>query len=267
MANARKEFGVLLALFTSNEKEMNTLGSIGLPHLKVSNELTVDWVLHEINLLEVDFLLKNTINDMIEKDMHSECISLLYPLLFCTKDDSNVSVPSVLNKDGDGITSTELSALNNSTSPCGSINGSVVPMKIIGDIQSLLLAVMCHITTICFSKKSFGADDLDDKERREKGCFVDAAIVFFRLQHLNPNVPVKTQEVDLLLNDGSKQISVTGWRKNATFAQRVNTSRRRCLLMTLDLAKTAAIQQEPGNINEEYVKKTSEETKPGKVQR
>ncbi|KAI3756000.1 hypothetical protein L1987_55812 [Smallanthus sonchifolius] len=280
---AQKEFGVLLALFTSNEKEMSTLGSISLPHMKVSNELTFDWVLHEINLLEVDFLMKNTVNDMIEKDMHSECFSLLYPLLFCMKDDSNVSVPSVLNKDGDGITSTELSALNviikaceksktvdpniylrchkqrlrhlmaaagveecfgshklsnvikaqapasesesnetlttglhpllseeikaisqcilelkNPTSPCGSINGSVVPMKIIGDIQSLLLAVMCHITSICFSKKSLGVDDLDDKERREKGCFVDAAIVFFRLQHLNPNVPVKTQ-VELIV--------------------------------------------------------------------
>lgn len=66
-------------------------------------------------------------------------------------------------------------------------------MKIIGDIQSLLLAVMSHITRICFSKKTLGVDDLNDKERREKGCFVDTAIVFFRLQHLNPNVPVKTQ--------------------------------------------------------------------------
>ncbi|KAK9077678.1 hypothetical protein SSX86_006015 [Deinandra increscens subsp. villosa] len=275
---ARKEFGVVLALFTCKEKERNALGSISLPHLKILSELTVDWVLHEINLLEVEFLMKNTVNDMIEKDMYSECINLLYPLLFCMKDDSNVSVPSVLNKDGDGITSTELSALNviikaceksktvdpviylrchkqklrhlmaatgveerflshklsniinpeapasetesyealttrlhpllseeikaisqcilelkNSTSPCGSINGSVVPMKIIGDIQSLLLAVMCHITSICFSKKSLGVDDLEGKERKEKGLFVDAAIVFFRLQHLNPNVPVKTQ--------------------------------------------------------------------------
>lgn len=48
--------------------------------------------------------------------------------------------------------------------------------------------------------------------------------------------------MDLLLNDGSKQINVTGWRKNATFAQRVDTSRRRsrrCFLMTLALANTA----------------------------
>ena len=66
-------------------------------------------------------------------------------------------------------------------------------MKIISDIQSLLIAAMCHIANICFSKKFLGVDDLDDKERRSKHCFVDAAIAFFRLQHLNPNVPVKTQ--------------------------------------------------------------------------
>ncbi|KAK9211168.1 hypothetical protein WN943_000542 [Citrus x changshan-huyou] len=49
------------------------------------------------------------------------------------------------------------------------------------------------------------------------------------------------QEVDLLLNDGSKHINVTGWRKNVTLPQRIETSRRmsrRCLLMSLALAKT-----------------------------
>jgi hypothetical protein len=50
------------------------------------------------------------------------------------------------------------------------------------------------------------------------------------------------QEVDLLLNDGSKHINVVGWRKNASLPQRVETSRRRsrrCLLMSLALAKTS----------------------------
>ncbi|XP_030530546.2 calcineurin-binding protein 1 isoform X3 [Rhodamnia argentea] len=49
------------------------------------------------------------------------------------------------------------------------------------------------------------------------------------------------EEVDLLLNDGSKHINVLGWRKNAALPQRVETSRRRsrrCLLMSLALAKT-----------------------------
>ncbi|CAN8327080.1 unnamed protein product, partial [Cochlearia groenlandica] len=49
------------------------------------------------------------------------------------------------------------------------------------------------------------------------------------------------EEVDLLLNDGSKHINVVGWRKNATLSQRVETSRRRsrrCLLMSLALANS-----------------------------
>ncbi|XP_071727295.1 calcineurin-binding protein 1 [Rutidosis leptorrhynchoides] len=259
---ARKEFGVALALFTANDKI--ALGSISLPHLKVMNELTIDWVLHAINLLEVDFLMKNTISDMIEKDLHSQIVSLLAPLLFFMKDD-HVAVSSVLNKDGAGVNSPELSALNvlikacesskpvdtnvllrchrqklqllmaangveeqmkqseteltddsntclhpllseeikaisrctlelkNSISSCESIDGSVFPMRIIGDIQSLLLAVMSHIASVCFSKKSLGVDDLNDKEQSGKCSFVDAAIAFFRLQHLNPIVPIKTQ--------------------------------------------------------------------------
>ncbi|KAJ9537295.1 hypothetical protein OSB04_030028 [Centaurea solstitialis] len=326
---AQKGIGVALALFIAKDKESSPLVSISLPHLKVISELTVDWVLHELNLLEVDFLMKNSASDMIEKDLHLDCISLLAPLLFCIKDD-RVAVSAVLNKDGEGVSSTELSALNvlikacerskqmdaivylrchrrklrllmsatgveecfgsqklstfskpkvlaafeteltensstvlhpllseevkaisqctlemrNSFSPCGSIvcsgsgfaaaaaapvslrlftisswsfrlkiidsipnkmfmwvftwvfkmNGSVVPMRIIGDIQSMLLAVMCHIASICFSKKSLGADDVDDKESRTKNAVfsVDSAIAFFRLQHLNPHVPVKT---------------------------------------------------------------------------
>lgn len=55
------------------------------------------------------------------------------------------------------------------------------------------------------------------------------------------------EEVDLLLNDGSKQINVIGWRKNSILPHRVETGRRRsrrCLLMTLALAQTSAQQGE-----------------------
>ncbi|XVE97626.1 hypothetical protein REPUB_Repub03eG0035000 [Reevesia pubescens] len=55
------------------------------------------------------------------------------------------------------------------------------------------------------------------------------------------------EEVDLLLNDGSKHINVSGWRKNTTLPQRVETSRRRsgrCLLISLALGKTSEQQCE-----------------------
>lgn len=49
------------------------------------------------------------------------------------------------------------------------------------------------------------------------------------------------QEVDLLLNDGSKNINVVEWRKTGLLASRVELSRRqsrRSLLMALTLAVT-----------------------------
>ncbi|XP_038900247.1 calcineurin-binding protein 1-like [Benincasa hispida] len=55
------------------------------------------------------------------------------------------------------------------------------------------------------------------------------------------------EEVDLLLNDGSKHINVAGWRKNDSLPHRVEISRRRsrrCLLMSLALAKSPTQQRE-----------------------
>lgn len=63
-------------------------------------------------------------------------------------------------------------------------------MSCIGDIQSLLLSVMCNVASILLCKKSSGLLVADEAERC---CFVDAAIGFCKLQHLNPNCPVKTQ--------------------------------------------------------------------------
>lgn len=64
------------------------------------------------------------------------------------------------------------------------------------------------------------------------------------------------QEVDLLLNDGSKHINVAGWRKNDSLPHRVEISRRRsrrCLLMSLALAKSPTQQVWPPNFFYKYV--------------
>ncbi|PNT74299.1 uncharacterized protein LOC100823822 isoform X2 [Brachypodium distachyon] len=55
------------------------------------------------------------------------------------------------------------------------------------------------------------------------------------------------EEVDLLLNDGSKHISILDWRTNTALTQRVEMGRRhsrRCLLMSLTLANTVTEQIE-----------------------
>lgn len=69
-------------------------------------------------------------------------------------------------------------------------DGTAVPARIINDIQSLLLTVMCNVAGIFLYKKSSGQVIADQTERN---CFVEAAIAFCKLQHLNHMIPVKTQ--------------------------------------------------------------------------
>lgn len=69
-------------------------------------------------------------------------------------------------------------------------NGIIAPVSCIGDIQSLLLSVMCNVASILVWKKSSGLVIADQVERC---CFVNATIAFCKLQHLNPTTAIKTQ--------------------------------------------------------------------------
>lgn len=66
-------------------------------------------------------------------------------------------------------------------------------MTVISDIHSLLLELMCNVANKYLSKKSSGLGISDQNDREERCYFVDAAIAFCKLQHLNPDVPIKTQ--------------------------------------------------------------------------
>ncbi|CAL5438071.1 unnamed protein product [Camellia sinensis] len=86
----------------------------------------------------------------------------------------------------------------NGLSDCGNNwfskgNGFIALLRIIGDIQSLLLTLMCNIVSTYFSKKSAGPAISDQIEQSRRYCFIDSAILICKLQHLNPNVPIKTQ--------------------------------------------------------------------------
>ncbi|XP_057954902.1 calcineurin-binding protein 1 isoform X2 [Malania oleifera] len=283
-AKAHNEFCVSLSLLTNNNNMSDPLGSVGRPYCRIVQELTTDRVLHEINLLEIDFLLLRTLGEMMEKDMYSECIDLLAPLLL-SKKDVHLDLLPVANKEGEGVTSIELSALDvliracekvkpmntevylncrsrrlqmlmvaagmeeylssrkpfdkmswsktliqsdsesreylsrdwnylvaeevkavsqcvsqvkNSIDQCADSNGFTFPIRSIGDIQSVLVTVMCNIVSIFLSKKSSSLAILDSTEKRQRCCFIDAAIAFCKLQHLNPNAPVKSQ-VELIV--------------------------------------------------------------------
>ncbi|ERN03626.1 hypothetical protein AMTR_s00042p00226140 [Amborella trichopoda] len=69
----------------------------------------------------------------------------------------------------------------------------------------------------------------------------------FRFESWQRLANIYDEEVDLLLNDGSKHINVVEWRRSDTLPQRVQASRRRsrrCLLMSLALAKTPVEQSQ-----------------------
>lgn len=108
---AQKEFSNVLALFLDRDKINNPLGSICLPHCKVIKKLTVDSVLHEMNLIEVNYLLKNSVGEMLEKNMHAEITNMLAPLLILAKD-VHFSELNDCDTEGKGNNSVELSALD-----------------------------------------------------------------------------------------------------------------------------------------------------------
>ncbi|CAK9175444.1 unnamed protein product [Ilex paraguariensis] len=98
------------------------------------------------------------------------------------------------------------------------------------------LEVYCNLYYLLALPKEMSATDkwvgfvIITKEREE---FVEQNANLFKYDLLfNPLrfeswqrlANIYDEEVDLLLNDGSKQINVLGWRKNATLPQRVEAS-------------------------------------------
>ncbi|KAL6985490.1 hypothetical protein U1Q18_018864 [Sarracenia purpurea var. burkii] len=311
-AKAQQQFSISLSLLRNEENVNNPLGSVCLPHCKDIKELTLDRILHEINILDIDFLLKAAIGEIIEKEMYLECVDLLAPLLFCTKDIRH-DIVCAADKKGEEVTSVELSALDilikacekakpmdfrvflnchrrklqillvaagmdeclaahksilktsglkqlsasgtesneipgkhwnqlvadevkaislcasqmkNLIDPSGNSNDFSPMLRVIGDIQSSLMALMCNIANISFSKKSSVPGTPDQIEQSQRCCFIDAAIAFWKLQHLNPSVPIKTQiELivamhDLLAEFGICCVGGDGEVEEGTFLKR-----------------------------------------------
>lgn len=77
-------------------------------------------------------------------------------------------------------------------------------MAIIGDIQALLLTIMCSIANSYIAGKSSRTSVPESAEQTEDCYLVDAAISFFKLQHLNLNVTIKSQ-----VRKSSPQISLS----------------------------------------------------------
>ncbi|XVE70975.1 hypothetical protein DITRI_Ditri10aG0113000 [Diplodiscus trichospermus] len=279
-AKAYEEFCISMSLLAKKENENNSC-MVLLPHYKITKELTVERICHEINLLKVDFLLEKTLGEMIEKEMYLECVTLLSPLLFSA---NYVSPLLAADPKGEGITSVELLALDILIKACQKIkpmdvelylnshkrklqiltalagmdkgvafgnpflqklgskmlsgpdmlssdssskhwnhlvaeevkailqcasqvknfidqsrdSSDTVLVSIFSNIQSLLLAIMYNIANNVLCKKSSLPVIVDQPEQKQCNCFIDAAIAFCKLQHLDPSVTVKTQ-VELIV--------------------------------------------------------------------
>ncbi|KAJ1281626.1 hypothetical protein BS78_04G319800 [Paspalum vaginatum] len=71
-------------------------------------------------------------------------------------------------------------------------------VSIVGDIQSLLLTIMCAAVKIILSRKPSCSGTSYQVDQLESSCLIDAAIAFCKLQHLDPTISIKTQ-VDLIV--------------------------------------------------------------------
>lgn len=296
-ARAREEFSISVEHLTNKQRKSDF---VFLTHLKSYKRLTLNRILHEIHLLEVDYLMKDGIHQLVEKNLHSECVKTLAPLLFSSEEVSAES-SRVTTHTGRGLTSSELSALDilikgceeaepldievylnchkrklqmlitaaseednqfsnqmkgskstsdaeskeipsdlwslaaqevKAISQCASRiksitdsseNSNGVPMTVIGDIQSLLLMFMCNVANT-YSCKKFSCSEISDHtEQIESYYFVDAVIAFCKLQHLIPNVPIKTQTElivaihDMLAEFGVCCASASGEEEEGTF--------------------------------------------------
>ncbi|XP_031383415.1 calcineurin-binding protein 1-like isoform X2 [Punica granatum] len=112
-AKAHKEFSISLSILSKKNDEYDSF-LVPMPHCKTIKELTLERVLYEINMLKVDFLMEKDSVEMMGKEMYMDCISLLAPLLFCTKDVyPDVSLlPVTAGRKSEKIASVELLALD-----------------------------------------------------------------------------------------------------------------------------------------------------------
>ncbi|GAB2250906.1 hypothetical protein Droror1_Dr00017156 [Drosera rotundifolia] len=274
MEKAYEEFSISLSLL-DNSGLTDVSGAVCLPYCKFTKELSINLILRQIHLLQAHFLMNKKISELIEKEMYTECIDLLAPLLFTTKPilmdlshaagkgelfvllelavldiliescekvkplnfeiylkchlyklqmlmmavgmgrfglrkqffklDPNLAVSITESKDGAvkcwiGLIVGEVKALSRCASEVKNwidqsqdSNGCTIPTRTVGNLQLLLLDLMVNIAKTCFCKRTSGVVGLDQAEQKQKFCFIDAAIAFCKLQHLDLTVPTKTQ--------------------------------------------------------------------------
>ncbi|XP_023642017.1 uncharacterized protein LOC111831572 [Capsella rubella] len=88
-----------------------------------------------------------------------------------------------------------ISQVKNFLDQSGNTNGMVAPRDCVDGIQALLLIVMSYIVRNFLSKRDTDGDGIEEEK---KSCFLDAAIGFCKLQHLDSTMSTKYQ-VELII--------------------------------------------------------------------
>lgn len=176
-AKALEEFSMSLSLLLRKDSNIGQ-SSVHLPHCKTIKELTVDRLVYEINMLQVDLLLEKVMEDMTEKELYFDCINQLAPLVFCTVDvHIDLGPLSVTNgKNGQGMTYIELRALDTlikageSTTP---MDIEVILKSHQRKLQILVVAAGVddfHLSSKLFQRKS-GSLQISSSETESKESF------------------------------------------------------------------------------------------------
>ncbi|KAJ1409794.1 Tetratricopeptide-like helical domain superfamily [Sesbania bispinosa] len=237
-AKACEELCIALLLLGKRENMEHSPGSVPRPHCKAVKELNIDRVLYEINILKVNFSMEKSVIKMMEQEkaldvlieacqkttpmdveMYFNChyrkLKILMAMMGLNKcitpfKFSDQTLGSNFDIDSNESSSNhcchlvaeEVKALSDCISQVkkvidhhGDSDGLTVPTSSICQMQSLLLLIMSYVANILVCNKA-SAQVISDQV--ESSCFVDAAIVFCKLQHLSPTTPIKTQ-VDLIV--------------------------------------------------------------------
>ncbi|CAM6113955.1 unnamed protein product [Calypogeia fissa] len=153
------------------------------------------------------------------------------------------------SRPGEGVNDSQS---NGSACNPASVSGSAVDhgepyLEVYGNLYYLV----SEVEDISASEKWAGfvltKEGEDFVEQNAKLLKYDLCFNPLRFESWYKLAKIYDEEVDLMLNDGSKNINVVDWRANRQLTRRVEGSRRRarrCLLMTLALSNTPEKQSE-----------------------
>lgn len=135
---AYREFSVALSLLEDWGGKEDHQYVIPFPHCKLIRCISSERLMHEINLLKLESCMNKAINQMIEGKLYTEIVKLLSPLLLCNND---IYLDLLLHacKEGEGIDSVELSALNVLILACDRIKPMEIEVHLNSHRQKLQL--------------------------------------------------------------------------------------------------------------------------------